>query len=356
MASEHLDTESPERPLRGPGVEPTPPIHGRSRTRHPTRASGEGAHLRENWVEGLSRVVGSRAGDYHDTVSPKESMIFGQRSRKAVKIAIGLLTLGILTLCVTPTWAQLAIDTTRFTAPIPVPGDIPGLYRWANSTQSDSAEVVILSPTEGQEFSAGDSIFALVSVSGLAIGAQTHGAEVTGLANSTGGQYVCVSLGQGPCIPSFTSGQPLFVGIATPGAHSIFAFACRSWHESVKSSGSFKSVTIYVTDTSDAPHQDQEPPTGASRLILNRPEGVYLGSDGKAILIDFFLTGAMSSDRSRGVRLTVNAASSVFDRWVPHIITGLPPGAHTFRLELLQADGSVAIGAPTAAEKSIVIK
>lgn len=273
-----------------------------------------------------------------------------------MKTAIGVLTLGTLALCVTPTWAQLAIDTSRFAAPIPVPGDIPGLFRWTNSPQSDSAELVILSPTEGQEFCEGDSIFASVSVSGLAIGAQTHGAEMTGLANSTRGQYVCVILDQGPCIPSFTSGQLLYVGIATPGPHTISAFACRSWHESVKSPNSFKSVNFYVADTSDVPDQEQELPTGAPRLILNRPEGEYAGNDANTILIDFFLSGATSGDGASRVRLTVDAASSVLNEWVPHIISGLPPGEHTIRLELLQADGSGAIGRPTVAEKRIVIK
>jgi hypothetical protein len=255
-------------------------------------------------------------------------------------------------------FAQLSIDTTRFAKPIQVAGAIPGLYRWSNSAQSDSADVTILSPIEGQRFKPGDSIFVTVSVSGIAIGAQTQYAELTGIANSVEGQYTGIILDNSPCLANDKSGVPFFAGLATPGTHILRVFASRSWHESVKSPGSLKTVSYLVGDSIPPEFTPENNPLHPGRPFItwNSPNGEYVGKDAKAILLDFFITNATISSESYQVRLSIDGASTVLTEWVPYLVTGLKPGEHTWRLELLSPTGELVGGDFAQATRAIVVK
>lgn len=255
-------------------------------------------------------------------------------------------------------FAQLSIDTTRFAKPIQVAGAIPGLYRWSNSAQSDSAHVTILSPIEGQRFNHGDSIFVTVSVSGIAIGAQTQYAELTGLANSVEGQYTGIILDNSPCLANYRSGVPFFVGLATPGTHTLRVFASRSWHESVKSPGSLKTVSFLVGDyvTPAFTLENNPLPSGRPFITWNSPKGEYVGTDANVILLDFFITNAAISSEIYMVRLSVDGLSTMLTDWAPYLVTGLKPGEHTFKLELVSTAGDPVGGDFAQATRAIVVK
>ncbi len=246
--------------------------------------------------------------------------------------------------------AQVPIDTTKFSAPTAVTGAIPRLYKWANSHQSDSVDVIILSPIDGQKFREGDSVFVTVSVSGIAIGAQTQYSELCGLANSVEGQHTHVILDNDAYLANYKSGVPLFVGIPKRGIHTLRVFASRSWHESIKSPGSFKMVTFSVGDTT-------VPATSESAILTySRPKGVYEGEEARVIMIDFYLSNVSLGPDGHKVRLTIDSASTVLTEWVPYLVAGLEPGEHDFRLELLSPDGMPIGGTFTSAGQVIVVK
>jgi hypothetical protein len=248
--------------------------------------------------------------------------------------------------------AQVPIDTTKFAQAVPVAGDIPGLYKWENSRVSDSATVKLTAPTEGQHLRVGDSVFVTVSVSGVAIGAQTQFAEFCGLANSGQGQHTHVIVDNEPYVANYATGQPFNIGVLSPGVHTVRVFASRSWHESIKSPGSFKSVTFFVGDSS------MESPIlrGDPLLTYSRPKGTYTGDEARAIMVDFYLRNVVLSPDGYKVRLTVDGKSTLLTDWVPYLVTGLTPGDHVFKLELLHKDGKLVAGKYNSTERKIVIK
>lgn len=255
----------------------------------------------------------------------------------------------------TAAMAQVPMDTTKFGKPVAVAGDIPGLYKWANSPQSDSANVTILSPANGQRFKEGDSVFVTVSVSGVAIGAQTQYADLCGVANSAEGQHSHVILDNEPYLANYKSGVPFFVGIARKGYHTLRVFAGRSWHESIKSPGSFKKVDFVVGDSAES--FTDPAPSGQPLLTYSRPKGEYVGeAQTRAIMVDFYLTNVTIGPEGHKVRLTVDSTSTVLTEWVPYLVTGLKPGDHTFKLELLVSNGAVAPGEYNTTSRKITIK
>ncbi len=262
----------------------------------------------------------------------------------------------LLTLCGSQALAQVSMDTTKFGRPEPMAGDIPGLYKWVNSRQSDTANVTILSPSNGQRFKEGDSVFVTLSVSGVAIGAQTQYADLCGLANSAEGQHSHVILDNEPYLANYKSGSPFFVGIAKPGVHTLRVFASRSWHESIKSPGSFKMVNFLVGDVTEPAPANQAAPPGAPLLTYSRPKGEYVGEQARAIMVDFFLTNVSLSPEGHKVRLTVDSVSALLTDWVPYLVTGLKPGDHTFKLELLATDGTPVPGAYNATSRKVTVK
>ncbi len=247
-----------------------------------------------------------------------------------------------------PVVAQPPIDTLHFARPHAVEGHIPGLYRWGHSAQSDTAVVTILAPTDGQRYQAGDSIFVTVSVAGIAIGAPTQHADRCGLMLAPQGQHTHIILDDLPPLSHHGLGKPVFAGLATPGVHHLRVYACRSWHESIKSPGSFQMITIHVDDTL--------PPSPGPVLTLNWPQGEFEGRDGRAILLDFLVSGCVIGPDDHRVRLTVDSAATILYEVVPYLLSDLPAGQHRLRLELVTPGGSTPMGSFTSAVRAITIK
>lgn len=273
-----------------------------------------------------------------------------------MRALLSIAALALMSLCATAARCGWAMDTTRFATPTPVAGNIPGLFKWANSVQSDSADIVILAPVHGQRFNAGDSIFVNVSVAGIAIGAQTQHADDCGLRTAMGGQHTHVLLNDDSLLTNYKSGVPFYVGIAHTGVHTVSAFACRSWHESIKSPGAFKSVTIFVDSGAGQFDSVSSPNLEVPIVILNQPIGEYEGTNALAILIDFVPPIATHGTGDFNLRLTVDGASTVLTEWVPYLITGLGPGEHRFRIEGIKTAGQPSKRAANPAERVITVK
>lgn len=271
-----------------------------------------------------------------------------------MKVIISLAALVVVVVSVTGD-AQLPIDTAQFARPVLVDCAIPGLYKWANSPQSDSATLTILSPVDGQQFKSGDSVFVTFSVAGIAIGAQTQHADLLGLANSAEGQHVHVILDTQEPITSHSIGRPIFVGTVERGFHTLRVFACRSWHESIKSPNAYQVITVVADlDTSILRGQSLRP--DAPFLTYNQPSGEYVGVECGTILIDFLLSNAALGANKHKVRLTIDSSATNLVDWVPYFITGLGPGEHTIELELLASDDQPKGGVLNSAERKIIVK
>ncbi len=324
----------------------------KSRIPHPIGANAGDSAAKRDGCLSVSTVDEQGYDSYLAALDLTRSMNTGGTMKVVLSCAFATL----LMLSSPRTDAQVSMDTTRFGTPVPVSGDIRGLYKWVNSRQSDSADVTILSPSEGQRFKAGDSVFITVSVSGVAIGAQTQYADLCGLANSADGQHTHVILDNEPYLANYKSGQPFFVGLAKPGAHTLRVFASRSWHESIKSLGSFKTVTFFVDDTV-APTPENNPlRPGQPLLTYSRPKGEYAGEQARAIMVDFFLSNATLGPDGYKVRLTIDSTSTLLTEWVPYLVTGLKPGDHVFRLQLLTPQGMPVAGAFNTTARKVVVK
>jgi hypothetical protein len=86
---------------------------------------------------------------------------------------------------------------------------------------------------------------------------------------------------------------------------------------------------------------------GAPLLTYSRPKGEYKGADTDAVMIDFWLWGAkLKGDGGEyRVRWSVDGGEAKFiDKWEPIWLAGWTAGKHTVKLELIDAEGRVAIG------------
>ncbi|MEW5701092.1 MAG: hypothetical protein AB1792_02520 [Candidatus Zixiibacteriota bacterium] len=273
-----------------------------------------------------------------------------KKSLWALALPIG--TAVVMLWTVTAPAADVMMDTAAFASAVPVEGEIPGLLKWANSQPSDSAQLTIVSPRNGARFATGESLYVNVTVSGMALGEQTQHAAGCGLANSAEGQHVHVIVNNEPYQANYADGKPFPIGMLPPGVHTLRVFPSRSWHESVKSPGAFQWLTFYVGDTA-GPGPIK---TGQPLLTYSRPKGVYEGEAAKTIMVDFYLTNVELAPKGYRVRLTVDGKSSLLDWWVPYLVTGLSPGKHRFKLELLDTSGNIVPGAYNVTERTITLK
>lgn len=196
------------------------------------------------------------------------------------------------------------------------------------------------------------TVVAELSLTGYELAVPTEGAEARGLALSGQGQHVHLIVDNEPYRALYDLDSGIELGDLSPGHHVLRAFPSRQWHESVKSPEAFAWTHFFVEDTMGGSTFDPEAPL----LTYSRPKGAYEGSDADSVMVDFYLTNAELGPDAHSVRLTVDDSLSFsITDWSPHYVLGLADGEHTFRLELLDADGTLVAGPFNSTERVITV-
>lgn len=166
-------------------------------------------------------------------------------------------------------------------------------------------------------------------VANFELGGQTPGANHC--ANSEQGQHIHYIMNNAP----YTAHYEPFVEADLPeGKHFLLSFLSRSFHESIKNGTAFIAKQVNV---GNATGDDFD--MNAPHLFYSRPKGKYVGHDTHNLLLDFFLVNADLSDDGYKVKATINGNEFMLNLWVPYLVEGLGDGEHTFRIQLIDADG-----------------
>ncbi|MDT8436671.1 MAG: hypothetical protein RRA92_07930, partial [Gemmatimonadota bacterium] len=153
--------------------------------------------------------------------------------------------------------------------------------------------------------------------------------------------------------------EPVLYEDLSPGAHVLFAFPSRAWHESVKSEGALavRRFTVGGGGGAAAAGAAADFDPGAPFLVYSRPKGTYVGADADSVMVDFYLGNTRLGPDAHTVRLTVDdVLEAPLTAWVPHFLVGLPAGEHRIRLELLNAAGAPVGGSFARAEAAITVE
>lgn len=243
------------------------------------------------------------------------------------------------------------------------------LYVAERSPGIPGARVEIALPADGQVFP-GDqsvppelegvsaelrSVPVELRVSGFELGAPTDTPRADEIANSRRGQHVHLIVDNRPYTAVYELDE-VAVALA-PGPHTLFAFAGRSYHESVKTPGAWDFVNFYVGEASGEFSLDADTPA----IVYSRPKGTYSGEDAGEIMLDFYLFNVELGADGYTARYTIvgkedpdKRYSIDIDRWVPAFASGLESGTYSVTLELLR-DGEPVGGEWNSTTREIVV-
>ncbi len=182
------------------------------------------------------------------------------------------------------------------------------------------------------------------------LGDQTQSTNAQKLANSGKGQHIHFILNNQPYSAHY---EPNIKKEIPAGVHHLVAFLSRSYHESVKNDNSMVVRKLVVGENAqDNLGLDMAAPT----LIYSRPKGTYVGKDAENILLDFFVLNTELSQTGHKVKATINGEEFTITQWVPHVVTGLPMGEVTIKLQLIDADNNVVPGPFNTVERKVTLK
>lgn len=117
------------------------------------------------------------------------------------------------------------------------------------------------------------------------------------------------------------------------GVHTIKAFLCRSFGESLKEEGCFDEIYFYQ-NVREGKANFEEP-----SLLYNEPQGPIKWQKGKAVLLDFYVVGVVLSSDGYKVKLTLDGETKILHSWAPYYIYGLSRGEHNINLTLIDDKG-----------------
>lgn len=171
------------------------------------------------------------------------------------------------------------------------------------------------------------------------------------LANSHKGQHIHLIVDNEPYTAHY---ETEFTQDLAEGDHVLLSFLSRSYHESLKHQGAYdlRTITVGTPDESERMEFD----TNAPHLFYSRPKGEYVGDETKQVMLDFYLVNTDLSPTGNKVRATVNGTEFLLDRWMPHILEGLPMGENTIQLELVDNEGNLIPGPYNSVTRTITLK
>jgi hypothetical protein len=195
------------------------------------------------------------------------------------------------------------------------------------------ATLSLKAPDLSQPLKAGKTKFEY-KVDNFELGGQTPGGGHC--ANSEQGQHIHYILNNAPYTAHY---EPFVEAELTEGKHFLLSFLSRSFHESIKNGTAYIAKQVNV---GNATGEDFD--MSAPHLFYSRPKGKYVGHDTHNLLLDFFLLNADLSDEGYKVRATINGAEFILPVWTPYLVEGLKDGEHTFKIELIDANGNLVPG------------
>ncbi|GJM16933.1 MAG: hypothetical protein DHS20C13_22600 [Thermodesulfobacteriota bacterium] len=197
----------------------------------------------------------------------------------------------------------------------------------------------------------------VVDVENYELGIQTDTPRAQEIANSGKGQHAHIILDNDPYFANYESGKPFDIGILDEGPHTLLVFPSRSYHESVKDSGSVDIANFYIGKQEGEFMLDESKPT----IIYSRPKGKYEGHGAEKIMLDFYLINAeLGDDFKAKYTIRKNEANAeeysiTLYEWNPAFVTGLTSGEYIVTLQLLDKDGNLVDGPFNNTERKITV-
>jgi hypothetical protein len=165
--------------------------------------------------------------------------------------------------------------------------------------------------------------------------------------NSKQGQHIHNILNNEPYTAHYTD---TFSKALKPGHYISLSFLSRSYHESIKH------PSAYVLSQFDVDAKSKAADLSGPLLFYSRPKGEYASEDAKKILLDFYLVNTTLAEDGNKVKATINGNEFILPEWSPYMITGLPMGENTIKLELIDKDNKPIPGPYNTVERKITLK
>ena len=173
--------------------------------------------------------------------------------------------------------------------------------------------------------------------------------ELSGVTVQPGGCNLHFILDDQPFEVQFDATHPHVFRDVRPGTHTVRAFACNSMHEA------YPGIYDIVTFSVGYPSDENRPAPGLPLLTYNLPQGEYLGIDGADVTLNFLVDGAQTCARGYNVQYFVDGKRQLANGCMTQHLTGMGPGFHRIRLELLDYRGNRVEGPFNAAERVILL-
>ncbi|QCR24109.1 hypothetical protein [Pontibacter sp. SGAir0037] len=238
------------------------------------------------------------------------------------------------------------------TAPSPA-GDVMNsnglrVYAFNDSQPYPESQLRLIVPAAGGRAEAGAVEF-VYDVSNFQLSRMTPHSNAEHLANSQEGQHIHNIVDNEPYTAHY---ETTFTKEISEGDHVILSFLSRSYHESLKHQNAYDLRVVTVGN----PKQRINFDVNAPHMFYSRPKGEYIGADAEHIMLDFYLVNTTLASNGNKVRATINGTEFMLDKWMPHIIEGLPMGENTIKLELLDKNGKVMPGPYNSVERTITLR
>ncbi|RAU84523.1 hypothetical protein DP923_03625 [Pontibacter arcticus] len=187
------------------------------------------------------------------------------------------------------------------------------------------------------------------SVSNFQLTRMTPHSNADHMANSQQGQHIHNIVDNEPYTAHY---ETSFTKDLKEGDHVVLSFLSRSYHESLKHQGAYDLRVV----TAGRPAERMEFDTKAPHMFYSRPKGEYVGPDTERIMLDFYLVNTELSTRGNKVRATINGTEFMLEKWMPHMIEGLPMGENTIKLDLVDNNGNLIPGPFNSVTRTFTLK
>ncbi len=222
------------------------------------------------------------------------------------------------------------------------------VYAFDDSQKYPESQLVLRTPPANGVVQPGPVEF-VYELSNFQLTRMTPHSNSEHLANSKEGQHIHNIVDNEPYTAHY---ETTFNKEMEEGDHVVLSFLSRSYHESLKHKGAYDLRMVTV----GKPQQRMEFDLKAPHMFYSRPKGEYVGEDARRIMLDFYLVNTDLSANGNKVRATINGTEFMLDKWMPHIIEGLPMGETTIKLELVNNAGAVVPGPYNSVTRTITLK